>query len=273
MADHNSRRGLRRPDSSTMWDDSERHMSRHNETRERDGRRNRDRDRSRNRERDRDGDRDRDKDRDRDQDRDRDRGHDRHRSGRRGADGGQRDRQHKRYRSRSRSRGHSRERGSTRKDGERERERERDKEQDSRGDKEPVRHRDDAGYRATDRRSASPATLPDVLPTRTKPERTAPMSFRMSGNAYKKHDTSGESAVDGAETSAVDDDDELEVDIDGGDMDAMQAMLGFGGFGTTKNKKVVGNNAGSVSKEKKSQYRQYMNRVGGFNRPLSPPRD
>ena len=29
---------------------------------------------------------------------------------------------------------------------------------------------------------------------------------------------------------------------------------------------------GVVRKEKKTEYRQYMNRVGGFNRPLSPSR-
>ena len=55
-------------------------------------------------------------------------------------------------------------------------------------------------------------------------------------------------------------------------MAAMQAMMGFGGFGTTKNTKVIGNNAGAVRKEKKTEYRQYMNRAGGFNRPLSPSR-
>jgi len=53
---------------------------------------------------------------------------------------------------------------------------------------------------------------------------------------------------------------------------AMAAMLGFGGFGTTKNKKVRGNDVGAVRKETKSEYRQYMNRQGGFNRPLSPGR-
>jgi U4/U6.U5 tri-snRNP-associated protein 3 len=53
-------------------------------------------------------------------------------------------------------------------------------------------------------------------------------------------------------------------------MAQMQAMMGFGGFGTTKQKKVVGNNAYAVRKEKKTEYRQYMNRFGGFNRPLSP---
>ena len=56
------------------------------------------------------------------------------------------------------------------------------------------------------------------------------------------------------------------------DAAAMQAMLGFGGFGTTKGKKIAGNDVGGVRKEKKSEYRQYMNRQGGFNRPLSPSR-
>jgi len=55
-------------------------------------------------------------------------------------------------------------------------------------------------------------------------------------------------------------------------MGDMAAMMGFGGFGTTQNQKVDGNNIGGVRKEKKTEYRQYMNRVGGFNRPLSPPK-
>lgn len=69
------------------------------------------------------------------------------------------------------------------------------------------------------------------------------------------------------------DQDEEDFDVeDGGMDDDMAAMMGFGGFGTTKGKKVVGNNVGAVRKEKKTEYRQYMNRVGGFNRPLSPGR-
>lgn len=70
----------------------------------------------------------------------------------------------------------------------------------------------------------------------------------------------------------MDEDDEEEVVVEDDGLDAMAAMMGFGGFGTTKNKKVIGNNVGAVKKEKKAEYRQYMNRVGGFNRPLSPPR-
>lgn len=56
------------------------------------------------------------------------------------------------------------------------------------------------------------------------------------------------------------------------DIAAMKAMMGFGDFNTTHQKKVAGNNISAVRKEKKTEYRQYMNRVGGFNRPLSPSR-
>jgi U4/U6.U5 tri-snRNP-associated protein 3 len=66
-------------------------------------------------------------------------------------------------------------------------------------------------------------------------------------------------------------DDDIVVEDDG--LAAMQAMMGFGGFGTTHQKKVAGNDVYAVRKEKKTEYRQYMNRVGGFNRPLSPSRD
>jgi U4/U6.U5 tri-snRNP-associated protein 3 len=52
----------------------------------------------------------------------------------------------------------------------------------------------------------------------------------------------------------------------------MQKLMGFGKFRSTKQTKVPGNNIYGVRKEKKTEYRQYMNRVGGFNRPLSPTR-
>lgn len=74
----------------------------------------------------------------------------------------------------------------------------------------------------------------------------------------------------GAAAEPMDEDDDMEVEDDG--MGDMAAMMGFGGFGSTKGQKVVGNNVGAVRKEKKTEYRQYMNRVGGFNRPLSPSR-
>ncbi|KDQ07923.1 hypothetical protein BOTBODRAFT_180272 [Botryobasidium botryosum FD-172 SS1] len=48
----------------------------------------------------------------------------------------------------------------------------------------------------------------------------------------------------------------------------MQAMMGFGGFDTTKNKGVEGNQTGAANLIKQRTWRQYMNRRGGFNRPL-----
>lgn len=53
----------------------------------------------------------------------------------------------------------------------------------------------------------------------------------------------------------------------------LRKMMGFSTFKTTQNKKIPGNNVSGVRKEKSTQYRQYMNRTGGFNRPLSPSRD
>lgn len=117
-----------------------------------------------------------------------------------------------------------------------------------------------------------------ALPTRSKPDSKKPaphMSFNVSArNSRSPHSERRNDKVDDAEDDAMDagevsDDEEPEVDDD---MAAMQAMMGFGGFGTTKNKKVAGNNVGAVKKDKKLEYRQYMNRQGGFNRPLSPSR-
>lgn len=48
----------------------------------------------------------------------------------------------------------------------------------------------------------------------------------------------------------------------------MMKLMGFGDFNTTKNKKVADNTGGSVKINKPRKYRQYMNRKGGFNRPL-----
>ena len=49
----------------------------------------------------------------------------------------------------------------------------------------------------------------------------------------------------------------------------MKRIMGFQDFRTTKNTKVPGNDKNyAVHKVKKAEYRQYMNRVGGFNRPL-----
>ncbi|KAL3311542.1 hypothetical protein Ciccas_009877 [Cichlidogyrus casuarinus] len=50
----------------------------------------------------------------------------------------------------------------------------------------------------------------------------------------------------------------------------MMHDMGFFGFGSTKGKKVEGNDIYAAKITKKRKYRQYMNRVGGFNRLLDP---
>lgn len=55
------------------------------------------------------------------------------------------------------------------------------------------------------------------------------------------------------------------------DEDEIEVMKKFGipvGFDSTKGKPVAGNDVGAVRKVTKRQPRQYMNRRGGFNRPL-----
>jgi len=49
---------------------------------------------------------------------------------------------------------------------------------------------------------------------------------------------------------------------------AMMAMMGVASFGSTKGKQVTGNQEGGVGVKKVRTWRQYMNRRGGFNRPL-----
>jgi U4/U6.U5 tri-snRNP-associated protein 3 len=63
----------------------------------------------------------------------------------------------------------------------------------------------------------------------------------------------------------------VKEDDEDSDDAAMRVVMGFGKFRSTKNTKVPGNDKNyAVRKEKKTEYRQYMNRTGGFNRPLSP---
>lgn len=53
------------------------------------------------------------------------------------------------------------------------------------------------------------------------------------------------------------------------DEEAMMKMMGFSNFDSTKGKHVAGAcNMSSASVKKANKYRQYMNRRGGFNRPL-----
>lgn len=169
----------------------------------------------------------------------------------------------------------------------------------------------DGGRIATEspRRSASPREAPEgdsdghpQLPTRSKPSgppppQAGPVSFKVKGRdgshgpdsrhqftddqeyqpqnqQQRQYDEDGDQYQSRGRFDAepMDEDEEEDVVVEDDGLDAMASMMGFGGFGSTKNQKVLGNNVGTVRKEKKSEYRQYMNRVGGFNRPLSPGR-
>jgi U4/U6.U5 tri-snRNP-associated protein 3 len=48
----------------------------------------------------------------------------------------------------------------------------------------------------------------------------------------------------------------------------MMKMMGFCSFDSTKGKQVLDKDPGAVHVILKRKYRQYMNRKGGFNRPL-----
>ncbi|KAF9566297.1 DUF1777-domain-containing protein [Agrocybe pediades] len=58
------------------------------------------------------------------------------------------------------------------------------------------------------------------------------------------------------------------MDAENDDDAAMMALMGVTGFGSTKGKHVTGNQEGAVNIKKQRTWRQYMNRRGGFNRPL-----
>lgn len=62
-------------------------------------------------------------------------------------------------------------------------------------------------------------------------------------------------------------DDVVTVDDDTGEA-SMMRMMGFSDFSSTKGKHVPGNDIYAANIVQKRKYRQYMNRRGGFNRPL-----
>ncbi|XP_067943046.1 U4/U6.U5 small nuclear ribonucleoprotein 27 kDa protein-like isoform X2 [Watersipora subatra] len=148
-------------------------------------------------------------------------------------------------RSRSRSPRRDRDRGRDRsRDRDRRGDRDRRRDQDFRSDR-LDREREDRGQDRGDRfsrRSRSPIDRP----------RNAPSSSSSSKplKDEKKRFT--------AEDFAGKTEEEIE----------MMKCMGFGGFDSTKGKKVEGNDVGAVHVKLKRTYRQYMNRRGGFNRPL-----
>lgn len=94
---------------------------------------------------------------------------------------------------------------------------------------------------------------PDIKPrqpTSNRPNGAAPRSA--PGEKVQQADTMMEDAPEDEDSDAE-----------------MKRIMGFGDFRSTKNTKVPGNDKNyGIHKVKKAEYRQYMNRVGGFNRPL-----
>lgn len=135
-------------------------------------------------------------------------------------------------------------------------------------------------------RSRSPPRNGTGTSTRTRSPPRAQRSERPKdtvkpANGHKdiKETPSQPSSKPPADPKAGDETEKMQVDTNGTKADEdpegamIRKMMGFGGFRTTKNTKVPGNDVYGVRKEKKTEYRQYMNRVGGFNRPLSPSRE
>lgn len=93
-------------------------------------------------------------------------------------------------------------------------------------------------------------------------ERDTPRSAEPSGSGATQ---SSSVKIDSAENESGEEGESMDVEDTEQDM---MALMGFGGFDSTKGKPVVGNQEGAVNIKKQRTWRQYMNRRGGFNRPL-----
>eukprot|EP00929_Paragymnodinium_shiwhaense_P024543 TRINITY_DN15066_c0_g1_i1.p2 TRINITY_DN15066_c0_g1~~TRINITY_DN15066_c0_g1_i1.p2 ORF type:complete len:154 (+),score=38.60 TRINITY_DN15066_c0_g1_i1:133-594(+) len=74
-----------------------------------------------------------------------------------------------------------------------------------------------------------------------------------------------------SDSRSSEDEDEMQEFLINNDMPEDQMlvkMMGFSAFDSTKGKDHSGSDLSDVKRATKRQYRQYMNRRGGFNRPL-----
>ncbi|KAH8821405.1 hypothetical protein F5884DRAFT_85621 [Xylogone sp. PMI_703] len=282
----------RRPDSKQMWEESDRRSAPRDREEPRDRRDDRHGDRDRDRERDRYRDRNRryrsrsprDQDRARGGRRDdgrdargyrrdeRDRGDDRPRrdDDRYGSHGGRSRDEPKESRNKPRERSKSPRRSASRSP---RRERDYDSRMERDSDKGKDRFLGGREEFSKSRTATPPAHLSFKVHSGSGSARDSPAAQdhdRMAIDSDNRNGRANSAVRDTVEEQNIEEDEEIVVLDDG--MEDMKAMMGFGGFGTTHQKKVPGNNVSAVRKEKKTEYRQYMNRVGGFNRPLSPTR-
>lgn len=105
--------------------------------------------------------------------------------------------------------------------------------------------------------------MPRGVPFRSRSEER--LNYDAPGSSRTLRSGAGASSAAGGERPTLTD-----ADLAGKTAEEREMMktMGFCGFDTTKNKKVDGNASGEVHVILKRKYRQYMNRKGGFNRPL-----
>ncbi|XP_067127397.1 U4/U6.U5 small nuclear ribonucleoprotein 27 kDa protein [Centruroides vittatus] len=140
----------------------------------------------------------------------------------------------------------------------RSRSRERDRDRDRRRD----RHR--SRSRSLSPRGRSPRRHRSRSPRRRSWSRSPRRKLRDSGEGSSK-DSRGAVPKFLMERKPITDKD-LEGKTE--EEQDMIRMMGFSSFDSTKGKHVKGNGIYSVHIIHKRKYRQYMNRKGGFNRPL-----
>jgi len=162
-----------------------------------------------------------------------------------------------RNRSRSRSRSTSRDREKEREriKKERDREREREKERDRNRDR---HHRKRSSKERERSRSRSRSPRHKKF-KKDKSRSKSPIGSLTLGNVKPKTSMGASFIVDPNQLEGKTDE-EIE----------MLKIMGFAGFDTTKGKHVEGTNHSAINIQQKRKYRQYMNRKGGFNRPLDP---
>ncbi|KAK3112652.1 hypothetical protein LTR53_010849 [Teratosphaeriaceae sp. CCFEE 6253] len=151
----------------------------------------------------------------------------------------------------------------------------RERRDDRRRDRSPFRRGGGGGARGRGGRGGS-GGMNGALPPRGRdrqPSRSPPPPSTLSRNSGAGRGNAHNSTSARRQPPHHKPEAKLEL-LEGEDEEAMLArVMGFVGFRSTKDTKVPGNDKNyAVSKVKKAEYRQYMNRVGGFNRPLSPTR-
>ncbi|XP_065185330.1 U4/U6.U5 small nuclear ribonucleoprotein 27 kDa protein-like [Sycon ciliatum] len=159
-----------------------------------------------------------------------------------------RERERRRSRSRERERRHrDRSRSRSPHRSRRSRSRERDRE----------RRRERGGERDRDRRSTSPSHR-----RHRRGRSQSPSSRHGKDRDRRKDEQVAKPAGPVGAAAAACEDPTVDAEAE------MMKVMGFSNFDTTKGKSVQGTDVSAALIRKERRYRQYMNRRGGFNRPL-----